>query len=267
MDWVIQRGIFDNEEHVATELTKSGRCVHWHTWVPGGDLVGTEFSGCFYGSSRHIHWIHRNTEMFLVCENIEDYEYSRYSQYALEHLLNKEYFLVPKWFFKSNVQGIKNGNRDWMDDIIETFGHIAFVRPDTGCKPFTGMVIASMGSLVDKQDISESGYGDEFVVVTSAKKISDECRFWFKGRHVVSYTSYPGNREVPGVAIDAARKIAVDLANSDYFDPMIVVDLCLHEGTWKIVEVNCVNAAGMYFADVVAIADAVDLVAKEYLVI
>ena len=170
-------------------------------------------------------------------------------------LLNQNHdFEVYSKYYKENLLNY--------DSIITTAGsHIdfngdrKFIRPTKDTKAFTGKVF----SQEDWKQFIEDNIGNErsilnettTIQVSSVKDIYQEIRFWVIGSKVITGSRY---------------KLGNNIEYSEYFDPealeyaqkmvdiyqladAFVIDICLTDNCWKIVECNCINCAGFYLCN------------------
>ncbi|WP_299471641.1 ATP-grasp domain-containing protein [uncultured Roseibium sp.] len=102
---------------------------------------------------------------------------------------------------------------------------------------------------------------DTLLMLTQPVRILKEWRLWVVGGEVVTYSLYKeGGRVVYRHEIDDdALAFAQHMAelNPDY-SPAYVIDVCRTAEGLKLLETNCINAAGFYEADLVRLAAAID---------
>ncbi|MEP3629067.1 MAG: ATP-grasp domain-containing protein [Hyphomicrobiales bacterium] len=102
---------------------------------------------------------------------------------------------------------------------------------------------------------------DTELMFTKPVRILKEWRLWAVNDEIVTYSLYKeGARIVYRLEIDDdALKFAKQLvaANPSYA-PAYVLDICLTEDGLKMLETNCINAAGFYEADLLKLASAID---------
>lgn len=102
---------------------------------------------------------------------------------------------------------------------------------------------------------------DTELMLTKPVRILKEWRLWAVGGKIVTYSLYKeGSRvvyrhEIDVDALEFAQQL-VDL-NSDY-SPAFVIDICRTEDGLKMIETNCINAAGFYAADLMKLASEID---------
>ena len=158
-------------------------------------------------------------------------------------------------------------------DIPEQFdddGRLWFVRPVGDSKEEAGKVKSSSEIVatatkvmaLDEEDIPiGSMRHDTELMFSPPVRILTEWRLWVVGGKVVTYSLYKeGARvvyrhEIDDDALEFTQKM-VDL-NPNY-SPAYVIDVCRTAEGLKLLETNCMNAAGFYAADLVALASEID---------
>lgn len=91
----------------------------------------------------------------------------------------------------------------------------------------------------------------EKLQVATPKEVQKEIRVWIVGGRVVTASQYRVNmRYSVSANVDPeALQFAQRMANLHCIADAFVMDVCLHEDRWKIVECGCINSAGFYLAD------------------
>jgi len=169
-----------------------------------------------------------------------NHSFEVYSKYYGENLLN----------FDSEISEFGNSLK-W------EIGEEKFIRPSRDAKVFTGKKFTETKwndfveqSLNSKESIPLNR--ETKIQVTKPKKIYKEARIrHLDGKLAKShYYIFHGNIEfeenVDIEGINFAEKMAKLYEVADAF----VMDICLTNEGWKIVEINCVNSAGFYKADI-----------------
>ncbi|WP_428688385.1 ATP-grasp domain-containing protein [Roseibium sp.] len=102
---------------------------------------------------------------------------------------------------------------------------------------------------------------DTELMLTKPVRILQEWRLWAVGGEIVTYSLYKEGtrvvyrREIDADALEFAQQM-VDL-NPGY-SPAYVIDVCRTDEGLKLLETNCLNAAGFYAADLQKLAAAID---------
>ena len=164
----------------------------------------------------------------------ENHDYMVYKEYYKENLLN--------WDSKI----YKFGDNFFSKDIF-------FARPTKDTKVFTGKVF-DMAEWRTFRDYSlTNGHStildvDTEIQVSSVKNIQQEIRFWIVKGKIVTASQYKiGSRVISNENVDQAAYDFCDKMISIFqLNDAFVMDLCLVNGEYKIVECGCINCAGFY---------------------
>lgn len=123
-----------------------------------------------------------------------------------------------------------------------------FIRPSRDSKAFTGGVF----NKARWQELSSGKPMGVKVQVAIPKKITQEIRLWVVGGRIVTSSVY---RRGPLLIHDAmvdddAIRYAEDILERHVIPlDAVVMDICLTEDGWKIVEFNNIQSAGFYTAN------------------
>ena len=154
--------------------------------------------------------------------------------------------------------------------ILADDGKMWFIRPVDDSKAEPGKVrssaellkLASKVLALDETEIPPGSLRhDTQLMLSEPVQIYREWRIWVVSGEIVTSSLYKeGTRVVYRTEIDddalAFVREMVDL-NPDY-SPAYVLDICRTDSGLKIIETNCINAAGLYAADLVRLAAAID---------
>jgi len=131
-----------------------------------------------------------------------------------------------------------------------------FIRPCADTKDFNGQVFDEDGWREFQQRKLTDGHTSSLssltpIQVASVKKIQKEYRFWVVGGEIVTGSLYKlGTQVVQSGAIDpAAREFCEKMVKVFQLADAFVMDVCMVDDEWKIVECGCVNCAGFYKAN------------------
>lgn len=160
----------------------------------------------------------------------ENHDYAVYSQYWKEALLN----------WNSKVQTI---------EMPIIFGATPkFIRPTKDSKIFNGGLFNAQKWQETVTRLLKNGHRTELIQVAPPQKIYQEIRYWVIDAKVIAASSYKQGKEVRYIeyndsqGLNFANQMAKEYQPAEAF----VLDICLSENGWKIVEVNCINSAGFY---------------------
>lgn len=150
-----------------------------------------------------------------------------------------------------------------------------FIRPVLDNKAFTGQTMwmheyqTWLGRLLVEEGASDLNFDiDEMVMVASPKKIYREMRFWVVDHKVVTGSVYKIGEDVTHqdegfIDHDAKSFVTGLVGNPDFIvgawapDRAFCIDIALVEEGYKIIEINCLNSAGFYKADVFKLVQAI----------
>lgn len=133
-------------------------------------------------------------------------------------------------------------------ESISFSGTTRFIRPSKDSKIFTGKVFDEVEWKEMQSTILSKGKGEELIQVAHPKQIYQEIRCWVVDRKVISASTYKQGDDVRYTeysdpdGLHFANEMAGIYQPADAF----VLDICLTDQGWKIVEVNCINSAGFY---------------------
>jgi hypothetical protein len=167
-----------------------------------------------------------------------NHDFEVYSKYYKENLLNYDSEIT-------NAGGSINWNTTHK-----------FIRPTKDTKSFTGRVF----NQEDWEQVLDENFKNRYsllketttIQVSSVKTIYQEIRFWVIGGKVITGSRYKfGNRieyseYFEKEALEYAQKMVDIYQLADAF----VIDVCLTDDGWKIVECNCINCAGFYLCNI-----------------
>lgn len=139
------------------------------------------------------------------------------------------------------------------------------IKPDFGLKSFETTILDADGDGTDLKRFIERAKVDPQAVciLASAKDIHAEYRFVVeKGRGVVAGSRYIQEGVIDSAPLDLIPTGAINLANKakDFELPeeLVVVDVALMEdGSFKLIEMNCLSTSGLYACDKRAVFEAV----------
>ena len=169
----------------------------------------------------------------------ENHDYRIYSQFYKDNLLNYDSEIVT---FSTPLI--------WEEDEIK------FIRPAQDTKSFTGKIYYKEGweQMVETQLNNQNFLlnKDTAIQVSTPKNIQKEIRFWVIGGKIVTGSQYRiGNQTLYDTYFEEkAQEFAQKMVDIYQPSEAFVIDICLTDDEWKIVEINCINAAGFYLSNV-----------------
>jgi hypothetical protein len=168
----------------------------------------------------------------------ENHNYEVYSKYYKENLLNYDSKIIS------------------FTDEIEWDSFYKFIRPTEDTKTFTGKIWTKEEWEKFVHYSLTNGHtttlcAETPIQVASPKNIQKEYRLWVIDGKVVTGSLYKLGVNVlyDENVEDGAIEFAEKMINEFELAPAFVMDVCLVNDEWKIVECGCINCAGFYNAN------------------
>lgn len=212
-----------------------------------------------------------------------------FGSYSLRHLAKEKgwfpgvYDLAP-YTFEEQLKhwGDKMLNADSIVSRFEdaVVNDIKFIRPIDDTKSFAGRTIEPEEFKKWQYDVCqlkvEDGStinNDTLIQVSSPKKIYSEYRCWIVDRKIVTISQYKLGDRIVYKNVDnaegrAAHSFAWSVLKGNIFanttldgwmpQPAFVLDVCETPDGWKIVEINTINSAGFYAANITELVTALE---------
>ncbi|SFA91767.1 protein of unknown function [Poseidonocella pacifica] len=261
MQWILQQ--FEDTQKLADALEHLGIRYSWHKVVPFvGELipepdVQDKQAVVMFGS--YTLWRYAESRGFKPgVFRIRPFVHEEPWQ---AHMLNGPgaLFLTTKEI----ATKLSDDDRAW------------FIRPVSDSKEQAGAVKSSAEILktarkvlsLDPDEIpSGSLRHDTLMMLTAPARILQEWRIWIVNGQVVTYSLYKdGTRVTYRHEIDPdALEFAQSLARlNEGYSPAFVMDICRTVDGLRLLETNCINAAGFYAADLVKLAEVIDGMARD----
>lgn len=161
--------------------------------------------------------------------------YEVYSKYYGENLLN----------YNVSVHTISE-QLDWGK------GEVKFIKPYKEAKIFTGKVFTEpeWKDFVFEALESQSNRinEDSLVQVSEAKRMIKEARLWIVGGQIIDggYYKFNDNAAFEEKISEDGLSFANEMIRLFNLEEAFVMDICLADEGWKIVEINCINSSGFY---------------------
>ncbi len=214
----------------------------------------------FLGSINLAHMVNRYTRWLPGCfAQFDYYKWSYYSNYISKFLWNFESVMYPYGYFRSRYESIRV-------DIDHHSAESVFVRPDTGCKSFTGQIVRTEDDL---RYLDTRAKPSDLVVVSQVAVPATEWRFFCSKQGVITGSQYrrQGRLEVdelgdvPAGAADFCLKVIGSL--QDFPEELFVVDVGVDsDGNFGVIEMNSFSCSGIYACDADKIISAAASVAE-----
>ena len=260
MQWLLQE--FDDTHKLAEALDRLGIAYTWHKVVPFvGDLypepeIADRDNVMMFGSYTLWRYAEKNRlkpGVFRIRPFVEEVPWQPYLLNGADAL-----FLT----LREIPENLPDTGKLWfirpVEDSKEEPGR---VRSDTDIRALAEKVLA-----LNEQEIPHGSLRhDTRLMLTQPANIRKEWRIWIVNGKVVTYSLYKeGARVVYRPEIDEdALQFAGKLASlhPDY-SPAYVMDICQTDRGLKMLETNCINAAGFYAADLQILAESINRLGK-----
>lgn len=165
-------------------------------------------------------------------------------------------FLVYKEHYGDNLLNYDSEIRKLVEELKWTPGEVKFIRPTKDTKAFTGALFSET-EWKDSVEHNLHNYRTEQfneeteIQVSSPKNIYKEIRFWVVGGKIVTGSSYRIGNEViyDEYFEEEAKDFAQSMVDKFQLAEAFVIDVCLTDKGWKVVECGCINCAGFYKSD------------------
>lgn len=148
-------------------------------------------------------------------------------------------------------------------NLNKRFKEAKFIKPSNDEKSFCAGIIEREETIeyfIKKQIHNESAL-ENIVLISDLKKIDYEFRFFVINKEIITGSKYFENNKLKIENINnsigqEAWNFATDCINNFCPSANCVIDVCLTNGKWKIVEFNAINCSGFYACDTKKINEA-----------
>jgi len=162
-------------------------------------------------------------------------------------------FEINSKFFGDNLLNFETEIRELGDKLEWNGNEEKFIKPYQFAKLFTGNIftqkkwenfVENTLSNPNTPLINENS----LIQISLPREIIKEARLWIVGKEIVEAVYYkilkdiPFEESVESEAIDFAKEMIKKFNVAEAF----VMDVCLTDIGWKIVEINCINSAGFF---------------------
>ena len=255
MQWILQH--FEDTEKLAGALDRLGISYTWHKVVP---FVGTldpepeiEDPNAVVLFGSYTLWRYAQREgltpgVFKIRPFVHEEPWHPYLLNGADAL-----FLC----LRDIPEHLPKDDRQW------------FMRPVDDSKEYPGKVchtseiiaVAQRVLALDPDDIPRGSLcHDTELMLTQPVRILKEWRIWIVNDVIRTVSLYKeGSRVIyrPEIDQDAAEFAEQMVRLNPGYARAYVMDICRTETGLKILETNCINAAGFYAADLLKLADAI----------
>lgn len=241
MKWIIQDDVLAAEELTKIMARERNQEVYEFEYIPfqdAEDMVPVQSEKSVFRGSLEMADKLEDRSDILVFGNSEEFTYSNFYDDWQDYLLNK------------NVEYIQVS--DFSDEIFDD-SRIKFVRPDKGDKAFTGQCFELDDTWQACKDFVERNTDpNDWLVVSSKKDIGEEYRFVVFEDEILTGSQYYSEDSVEYDSISKdhgawifAQKVTL---NRSHPAPFWVLDVCKHNGEFKVIELNSFSCASWYYS-------------------
>ena len=147
----------------------------------------------------------------------------------------------------------------WSDDEVK------FIRPTEDTKSFTGQTFTKIEWEEKIQNYLHNYRSDVFneetlVQVGTPKDIYKEIRCWVVNGKIITASTYRVANEfnINGTVFPEELEYAQSMVDLFQLAEAFVIDICVTDNGFKIVEAGCINCAGFYNADLLKVICAIE---------
>ncbi len=165
-------------------------------------------------------------------------------------------YLVYKEHYRENLLNYDSQIFDVSDKFSWNFDEKKFIRPTQDTKSFTGKVFGEKEweEFIENQlhNYKSDIFNEKTLIqVSTVKEIYKEIRFWVVDGKVITGSQYRlGNQTIYDEYFeDEAEEFAQSMVDKFQLAKAFVIDVCLTDHGWRVVECGCINCAGFYKAD------------------
>jgi len=172
-------------------------------------------------------------------------------------MMNKNHdYMVYKDHWKENLLNFDSEIFKLGDDFNWKEDEVKFIRPTEDSKSFTGQLFTKIEWEEKIQNYLHNYRSDVFnedtlVQVTKPKNISKEIRFWVVDGKIITSSTYrvANDFNINGDVFPEEIEFAQQMVDLFQLNEAFVIDICVTDKGYKIVEAGCINCAGFYNAD------------------
>jgi hypothetical protein len=174
-------------------------------------------------------------------------------------------YMVYKEHYKENLLNYDSQIFKTSDKFSWLPGERKFIRPTQDTKSFTGQVFyeKEWEEFIENYlyNYKSEIFNEETLIqVSTVKEIYKEIRFWVVDGKVITGSQYRlGNQTLYDEYYeDEAKEFAQSMVDKFQLAKAFVIDVCLTDSGWKVVECGCINCAGFYKADLQKVITALE---------
>jgi hypothetical protein len=161
-------------------------------------------------------------------------------------------FMVYKNYYKEYLFNYDSTIIKLDDDDDYDYPDGFFARPTKDTKTFTGQVFNKEEFIPFRNRIVDLHEGEDIEIqISGIKSIQKEYRFWIVKGEIITASQYRlGNRTVYDSIVDEnAYDFCRKMIKIFEIDDAFVIDICMSEDEYYIMECGCINHMGVYCAN------------------
>lgn len=258
MQWLLQE--FEDTHKLADALDRLGLAYSWHKVVP--------FTGELVPKPEIV-----DPDAVIMFGAYPLWRYAEKHGFRPGVLKLSPYVNESAWqpFLLNGPGALFLALRD-IPKRLHDDGRTWFLRPVADGKEVPGAVMTTgeiIGLAKKVLDVAEeeipngSLRHDTALMLSGPVHILREWRVWVVEDEVVTHSLYKAGSQVMyrhEIDTDAAAFAQRMVDINPRYAPAYVIDICKTEDGLKVLETNCINAAGFYAADLLALATAIDAI-------
>jgi hypothetical protein len=241
MYYIIQENLF-REHHFNTLIEHLKRYNMDYEVIPFRPFTDElEFK-----TDRKNVWAFGSTNLAVVAKKYDWYPGSMYNE---NHDLTVYGAHYGNHMLNSDGKVINFG-----DKVPEDYPHLFFARPTKDTKQFSGQIFTHESWNEWSQEIEDSSLkqtltAETQILIAPLKEIQQEIRCWIVDGKPVTISQYKIGRRVNYLNMDNNQEAQIFAQQiCDLYCPAdaFVLDICLSEDEYKVLEINCINCSGFY---------------------
>lgn len=162
-------------------------------------------------------------------------------------------FEINSKYFEDNLLNFQTDVKRLVEKLEWSNNEEKFIKPYKIAKLFTGKVFTkSKWENFVEEALSNPNTPlineDSLIQISIPRNIIKEARLWIVGKQIVDAVYYKILKDIPFEETVEEEGIAFTKKMISIFNvaDAFVMDVCLTDIGWKIVEINCINSAGFF---------------------
>lgn len=256
MTWIIENEAFSGGDILLSALRELNKdVILWDDKFWNTEEYKSFPKDCiFRGSLENVEKLYKKQLFHSGLYNDQIFSYSFFSKFFKDYMFNKDVVFTSISEVLTNPSIIKQLNSEKV-----------FVRPDSSLKEFSGRIIPS-------ENLTPAHFDYDFyhnnlslpIVLSSVKSIEKEYRFVCVNQQIVAGCEYLADGRKGGRAIlseenNPAYLFAQKMVDDNpFFYYIYVIDICLSNGSFYLLEINPFGGADLYNCDAKKIIESIE---------